>query len=102
MTDNSTLTNEEVADRIRQEVILYAIKLDVDEEINRLQTHVNEIRRILAEGGNVGKRLDFMVQELNREANTLGSKASAIEMTQTSLELKVTIEKIREQIQNLE
>ena len=102
LTDNSTLTNEEVADRIRQEVILYAIKLDVDEEINRLQTHVNEIRRILAEGGNVGKRLDFMVQELNREANTLGSKASAIEMTQTSLELKVTIEKIREQIQNLE
>lgn len=102
LSENSTLTRDEVNDRIRQEVILYAIKLDVDEEMNRLLTHVKEIRRLLQDGGEVGKKLDFMVQELNREANTLGSKAAAIEMTQTSLTLKVNIEKIREQIQNLE
>lgn len=102
LVQHSTLTSEEVNDRIRQEVILYAIKLDVDEEINRLLTHIKEVRRLLTEGGEVGKKLDFLMQELNREANTLGSKAAAIEMTQTSLVLKVNIEKMREQIQNLE
>lgn len=102
LVDRSTLTREEVSDRIRQEVILYAIKLDVDEEMKRLLTHVKEVRRLLCNGGEVGKRLDFMMQELNREANTLGSKAAAIEMTQTSLTLKVNIEKMREQVQNLE
>ncbi len=102
LVDRSTLTREEVSDRIRQEVILYAIKLDVDEEMKRLLTHVKEVRRLLSNGGEVGKRLDFMMQELNREANTLGSKAAAIEMTQTSLTLKVNIEKMREQVQNLE
>lgn len=102
LSENSTLTRDEINDRIRQEVILYAIKLDVDEEINRLLTHIREIRRLLNSGGEVGKKLDFMVQELNREANTLGSKAASIEMTETSLTLKVNIEKIREQIQNLE
>ena len=102
LTDHATLTTEEINDRIRQEVILYAIKMDVDEEMNRLLTHVKEIRRLLSTGGEVGKKLDFMMQELNREANTLGSKASAIEMTQTSLSLKVNIEKMREQVQNLE
>lgn len=102
LTDRSTLTREEVSDRIRQEVILYAIKLDVDEEMKRLLTHVKEVRRLLSAGGEVGKKLDFMMQELNREANTLGSKAAAIEMTQTSLALKVNIEKMREQVQNLE
>lgn len=102
LTERSTLTKEEVSDRIRQEVILYAIKLDVDEEMKRLLTHVKEVRRLLKVGGEVGKKLDFMMQELNREANTLGSKAAAIEMTQTSLTLKVNIEKMREQIQNLE
>ena len=102
LVDRSTLTREEVSDRIRQEVILYAIKLDVDEEMKRLLTHVKEVRRLLNNGGEVGKRLDFMMQELNREANTLGSKAAAIEMTQTSLTLKVNIEKMREQVQNLE
>ena len=102
LVDRSTLTREEVSDRIRQEVILYAIKLDVDEEMKRLLTHVKEVRRLLSHGGEVGKRLDFMMQELNREANTLGSKAAAIEMTQTSLTLKVNIEKMREQVQNLE
>ena len=102
LTDHSTLSREEVNDRIRQEVILYAIKIDVDEEMNRLLTHVNEIRRLLTVGGEIGKKLDFMMQELNREANTLGSKAAAIEMTQTSLTLKINIEKMREQVQNLE
>ena len=102
LVDRSTLTREEVSDRIRQEVILYAIKLDVDEEMKRLLTHVEEVRRLLNNGGEVGKRLDFMMQELNREANTLGSKAAAIEMTQTSLTLKVNIEKMREQVQNFE
>lgn len=102
LSENSTLTRDEINDRIRQEVILYAIKLDVDEEINRLLTHIKEVRRLLNSGGEVGKKLDFMVQELNREANTLGSKAASIEMTETSLALKVDIEKIREQIQNLE
>lgn len=99
---NSTLSKEEITDRIRQEVTLYAIKLDVDEEINRLLTHVREVRRLLINGGEIGKKLDFLMQELNREANTLGSKAAAIEMTQTSLALKVTIEKMREQVQNLQ
>ena len=102
LIDHSTLSREEVNDRIRQEVILYAIKIDVDEEMNRLLTHVNEIRRLLTVGGEIGKKLDFMMQELNREANTLGSKAAAIEMTQTSLTLKINIEKMREQVQNLE
>lgn len=102
LVERSSLTHEEVNDRIRQEVILYAIRLDVDEEMNRLLTHVKEVRRLLSTGGEVGKKLDFLMQELNREANTLGSKAAAIEMTQTSLALKVNIEKMREQIQNLE
>lgn len=102
LVERSTLSREEVTDRIRQEVTLYAIKLDVDEEMSRLLTHVTEIKRLLCQGGEVGKKLDFMVQELNREANTLGSKAAAIEMTQASLDLKINIEKIREQVQNLE
>ena len=102
LSEHASLSKEEINDRIRQEVILYAIKLDVDEEINRLLTHVNEIRRLLKDGGEVGKKMDFMIQELNREANTLGSKAASIEMTATSLNLKINIEKMREQIQNLE
>ena len=102
LTEKSTLTKEEVADRIRQEVTLYAIRMDVEEEMNRLLTHVAEVRRILHKGGAVGRRLDFVVQEMNREANTLGSKAAAIDMTNTSLALKVVIEQMREQIQNLE
>lgn len=101
LVKHSTLTREEINDRIRQEVILYAIKLDVDEEINRLLTHIKEVRRLLTIGGEVGKKLDFLMQELNREANTLGSKATTVEMTHVSLTLKVNIEKMREQVQNL-
>ena len=102
MTRATTLTREDVADRIRQEVTLYGLKMDVEEEIKRLTTHVSEVRRVLAAGGPVGRRLDFLMQELNREANTVGSKAAAIEMTNASVELKILIEQMREQIQNLE
>ncbi len=102
LSENSALSREEVNERIRQEVTLYAMKMDVEEEIKRLLTHVTEVRRVLAAGGAVGRRLDFLMQELNREANTLGSKAAAIEMTNASVELKLVIEQMREQIQNLE
>ena len=101
LTAHSQLTSEEVNDRIRTEATLYAMKIDVDEEVNRLKTHTKEVRRVLTAGGPVGKRLDFLMQEMNREANTLGSKAAAIEMTDASLNLKLLIEQMREQIQNL-
>ncbi len=89
-------------ERIRQEVVLFAGKIDVDEELTRLKTHMSELRRILAKGGAAGKRLDFLMQELNREANTLGAKAADIEITQASMDLKLLIEQMREQIQNIE
>jgi len=89
-------------ERIRQEVTLFANKVDVDEELSRLTTHIAELQRILEKGGAVGKRLDFLMQELNREANTLGSKSVDIAVTQVSMELKVLIEQMREQIQNIE
>lgn len=89
-------------ERIRQELTLFAQKIDVDEELGRLSTHLQEVRRILGAGGAVGKRLDFLMQELNREANTLGSKSASAETSQVSMELKVLIEQMREQIQNLE
>jgi uncharacterized protein (TIGR00255 family) len=96
------LPREEVADRIRQEVTLYGLRADVDEELKRLTTHIREVRRLLAAGGAAGRRLDFLMQELNREANTLGSKATSIELSHASVELKLAIEQMREQIQNLE
>lgn len=102
LTENSNLTKEKISDRIRQEVTLYALKMDVEEEINRLKTHVAEVRRVLAAGGAVGRRLDFLTQEMNREANTLGSKAAAIEMTDAAIALKIAIDQMREQLQNLE
>ena len=102
LSEKGSLTKDEVSDRIRQEVTLYAMRLDVDEEMNRLDTHIREVRRLLAAGGAVGRKLDFLAQEMNREANTLGSKAAAIEMTNASLSLKITIDQMREQIQNLE
>jgi uncharacterized protein (TIGR00255 family) len=89
-------------DRMNQEVILFAQKIDVDEELDRLLTHLDEVARTLDTGGAAGKRLDFLMQELNREANTLGSKSASLEFTQTSVELKVLIEQMREQIQNIE
>ena len=89
-------------DRLQQEIVMFASKIDVDEELQRLTTHVSEIRRILKKGGAVGKRLDFLMQELNREANTLGSKSVDVEVTQSAMSLKVLIEQMREQIQNIE
>lgn len=90
------------ADRIRQEVALYATRIDVAEELSRLTTHLDELERILKTGGSAGKRLDFLMQELNREANTLASKSPATDMTAIAMEMKVLIEQIREQVQNLE
>lgn len=89
-------------ERVRQEVVLFVQKADVAEELTRLTTHVDEVERVLAKGGAVGKRLDFLMQELNREANTLGSKAVAKELSAAAIELKLLIEQMREQIQNLE
>lgn len=88
--------------RIEQEVVLQLQKLDVDEELDRLDAHVAEIRRVLGLAEPVGRRLDFLMQELNREANTLGSKAAVVETGQAAVELKVLIEQMREQIQNVE
>ena len=89
-------------DRIRLEVGLFAQRGDVAEELSRLSTHLDEVERILKTGGASGKRLDFLMQELNREANTLGSKAMAADMTAIAVELKLAIEQMREQVQNIE
>ena len=89
-------------DRLKQEFALFATKIDVAEELSRLTTHVAEVRRVLDAGGSAGKRLDFLAQELHREANTLGSKSVDAEISQASLELKVLIEQMREQVQNVE
>lgn len=89
-------------ERVRQELLLFAQKIDVDEELSRLDAHIGEVQTILQAGGLVGKRLDFLMQEMNREANTLGSKSVSIETTQVSMQLKVFIEQMREQIQNIE
>ena len=89
-------------ERIKQEVVLFASRIDVAEELNRLTTHVAEVRRVLKGGGVIGKRLDFLMQELNRESNTLGAKSVSTDATKISVELKVLIEQMREQIQNIE
>jgi uncharacterized protein (TIGR00255 family) len=89
-------------ERLAQEVALFAQKMDIEEELARLATHFAEVRRVLAAGGVVGKRLDFLMQELHREANTLGAKSLTTETTNASLDLKVLIEQMREQVQNLE
>ncbi|MDK2123257.1 YicC/YloC family endoribonuclease [Parachitinimonas caeni] len=89
-------------DRVKQEVALFAQRVDVAEEISRLNAHLSELRRILSAGGSAGKRLDFLMQELHREANTLGSKSVSIETSQISMEMKVLIEQMREQVQNIE
>lgn len=96
------LPREEILERIRQEVTLYGIRIDIAEELARLSAHLTETRHILKKGGQVGKRLDFMMQELNREANTVGSKAAMKELADASMELKLLIDQMREQVQNLE
>jgi uncharacterized protein (TIGR00255 family) len=96
------LSHDEVIERVRQEVTLYGIRIDVAEELTRLAAHLTETRHILKKGGQVGKRLDFMMQELNREANTIGSKAALKELADAAMELKLLIDQMREQVQNLE
>jgi uncharacterized protein (TIGR00255 family) len=93
---------QESHERLAQELALFAQKVDVQEELSRLVAHFEEVRRVLNKGGTVGKRLDFLMQELRREANTLGSKSVTSEMSAASLEMKVLIEQMREQVQNLE
>jgi uncharacterized protein (TIGR00255 family) len=90
------------SERLHQEIALFASKIDVDEELSRLQTHLTELQRALDKGGAVGKRLDFLMQELHREANTLGSKSVDAEVSRASMEMKILIEQMREQIQNIE
>lgn len=99
---SQALSRQEALERIRQEVTLYGIRIDVSEELSRLAAHLAETRQILKKGGQIGKRLDFMMQELNREANTLGAKAAVKELSDASMALKLLIEQMREQVQNLE
>jgi len=93
---------EAAQDRALTEATAFAIRIDVAEEITRLQAHLDEIERLLKKGGEIGKRLDFLIQELHREANTLGSKSAAMELTRISVDMKVLIEQMREQVQNIE
>jgi uncharacterized protein (TIGR00255 family) len=93
---------EALAERAMSEAAAFAIRIDVAEELGRLQSHLDEIARLLRQGGELGKRLDFLIQELHREANTLGSKSAALELTRISVEMKVAIEQMREQVQNIE
>ncbi|TMH14478.1 MAG: YicC family protein [Betaproteobacteria bacterium] len=97
-----TIARETLHERAINEAAAYAIRIDVAEELARLRAHLDEIARLLKKGGEVGKRLDFLIQELLREANTLGSKSSTLELTNISVEMKVAIEQLREQVQNLE
>jgi uncharacterized protein (TIGR00255 family) len=96
------LSVEHDKDRLEQELVYLAQKMDVDEELDRLETHLHELTKVLQRDEAVGRRLDFLMQELNREANTLGSKSADMRTTQASVELKVLIEQMREQIQNIE
>ncbi|WP_326538791.1 YicC/YloC family endoribonuclease [Pseudorhodoferax sp.] len=93
---------EAARDRALTEATAFAIRIDVAEEITRLDSHLDEIERLLKKGGELGKRLDFLIQELHREANTLGSKSAALELTRISVDMKVLIEQMREQVQNVE
>jgi uncharacterized protein (TIGR00255 family) len=99
----STATLPEAAqDRALTEATAFAIRIDVAEELTRLNSHLDEIERLVKKGGEIGKRLDFLIQELHREANTLGSKSAALELTRIGVDMKVLIEQMREQVQNIE
>ena len=98
----NTISREALQERALNEAAAYALRIDVAEELSRLNAHLDEISRLLQSGGELGKRLDFLIQELHREANTLGSKSSALELTNISVEMKVAIEQMREQVQNIE
>lgn len=93
---------EAAQDRALTEATAFAIRIDVAEEITRLDSHLDEIERLIKKGGEIGKRLDFLIQELHREANTLGSKSAALELTHISVDMKVLVEQMREQVQNIE
>jgi uncharacterized protein (TIGR00255 family) len=93
---------ESAQDRAMSEATAFAIRIDVAEELTRLTSHIEEIERLVKKGGEIGKRLDFLIQELHREANTLGSKSAALELTHISVDMKVLIEQMREQVQNVE
>jgi len=97
-----SVTTEAAQDRALSEATAFAIRIDVAEELTRLDSHLTEIERLLKKGAEVGKRLDFLIQELHREANTLGSKSSNLELTRISVDMKVLIEQMREQVQNIE
>jgi uncharacterized protein (TIGR00255 family) len=97
-----SVTPEAAQDRALTEATAFAIRIDVAEEITRLDSHLDELERLINKGGEIGKRLDFLIQELHREANTLGSKSAALELTHISVDMKVLIEQMREQVQNLE
>ncbi len=97
-----TISAQALQERALNEAAAFAIRIDVAEELSRLGAHLEEIERLLQVGGELGKRLDFLIQELHREANTLGSKSAALELTNVSVEMKVLIEQMREQVQNLE
>ena len=97
-----TIAREALQERALNEAAAYAIRIDVAEELARLRAHLDEITRMLKAGGEVGKRLDFLIQELLREANTLGSKAASLELTNVAVEMKVAVEQMREQVQNIE
>jgi len=90
------------ADRLHQEAVLIASKADIREELDRLAAHVGQAQKLIAEGGAIGRRLDFLAQELHRESNTLTAKSNDVELTNTGLELKTVVEQFREQVQNLE
>lgn len=93
---------EAAQERALSEATAFAIRIDVAEELTRLASHLDEIERLIRKGGEIGKRLDFLIQELHREANTLGSKSAALELTRISVDMKVLIEQMREQVQNIE
>lgn len=98
----SSVPKEALQERALNEAAAFAIRIDVAEELGRLRAHLEELTRLLKKGGELGKRLDFLIQELHREANTLGSKSAALELTNISVEMKVAIEQMREQVQNIE
>ncbi len=98
----NTVTSDMANDRALTEATAFAIRIDVAEELTRLDSHLTEIERLIKKGAEVGKRLDFLIQELHREANTMGSKSSNLELTRISVDMKVLIEQMREQVQNIE
>jgi uncharacterized protein (TIGR00255 family) len=101
LADGSALP-EAAQDRALTEATAFAIRIDVAEELTRLNSHLDELERLIKKGGEIGKRMDFLIQELHREANTMGSKSAALELTHISVDMKVLIEQMREQVQNIE